>query len=140
MLTSRQNTFGSKCELSPALLEKVGKAGVMDNILSFAESKNQRELKKGDGAKRSRLTGEGRAGIGAGAGMGEGVQVSRSRHSAQAGRSREGQVMRQCIWYCKWASSAQCDTAVSCSGFSHRGQSVKLPACRLLASTQASPS
>jgi hypothetical protein len=112
MLTSRQNTFGSKCELSPALLEKVGKAGVMDNILSFAESKNQRELKKGDGAKRSRLTGEGKAG------MGEGVQVSRSRHSAQAGRRREGQVMRECILLCKRAASAQCDTTVSCSGYS----------------------
>lgn len=36
---------------------KVAKCGVMDNILSFAAFKNQKELKKSDGTKRSRLTG-----------------------------------------------------------------------------------
>lgn len=39
-------------------MDKVAKCGVMDNILSFAAFKNQKELKKSDGAKRSRLTGE----------------------------------------------------------------------------------
>lgn len=38
-------------------MDKVAKCGVMDNILSFAAFKNQKELKKSDGAKRSRLTG-----------------------------------------------------------------------------------
>lgn len=39
-------------------MDKVAKCGVMDNILSFAAFKNQKELKKSDGAKRSRLTGK----------------------------------------------------------------------------------
>eukprot|EP00775_Hariotina_reticulata_P006914 gene6914-7130_t len=56
-LTIKPSSFGSKCELSSQLMDKVAKCGVMDNILSFAAFKNQKELKKSDGAKRSRLTG-----------------------------------------------------------------------------------
>ena len=56
-LTTKASSFGSKCELSPALLERIAKSGVVDSILSFADFKNQKELKKSDGAKRSRLTG-----------------------------------------------------------------------------------
>ena len=56
-LTTKVSSFGSKCELSPALLERIAKSGVVDSILSFADFKNQKELKKSDGAKRSRLTG-----------------------------------------------------------------------------------
>lgn len=52
------SSFGSKCELTSQLLDKVAKCGVMDNILSFADFKNQKELKKSDGAKRSRLVGK----------------------------------------------------------------------------------
>lgn len=58
-LTTKASSFGSKCELPPALLEKISKSGLMDNILSFAAFKSQKELKKSDGAKRSRLTGVG---------------------------------------------------------------------------------
>jgi hypothetical protein len=47
-----------RCDLPTPLLERIAKCGVMDNILSFAAFKNQKELKKSDGAKRSRLTGE----------------------------------------------------------------------------------
>jgi DNA topoisomerase-2 len=57
-LTIKPSSFGSKCELSSQLMDKVAKCGVMDNILSFAAFKNQKELKKSDGAKRSRLTGQ----------------------------------------------------------------------------------
>lgn len=57
-LTLKASSFGTKCELSTQLMDKVAKCGVMDNILSFAAFKNQKELKKSDGAKRSRLTGE----------------------------------------------------------------------------------
>lgn len=57
-LTIKASSFGSKCELTPQLMDKVAKCGVMDNILSFAAFKNQKELKKSDGAKRSRLVGE----------------------------------------------------------------------------------
>ncbi|WIA35043.1 hypothetical protein OEZ86_003534 [Tetradesmus obliquus] len=56
-LTIKASSFGSKCELTPQLMDKVAKCGVMDNILSFAAFKNQKELKKSDGAKRSRLVG-----------------------------------------------------------------------------------
>lgn len=57
-LTLKASSFGSKAELTPQLMEKVAKCGVMDNILSFAAFKNQKELKKSDGSKRSRVTGE----------------------------------------------------------------------------------
>jgi len=56
-LTLRASSFGSKCELPAAFIEKVGKSGVCDSILAFANFKQNRELKKTDGAKRSRLLG-----------------------------------------------------------------------------------
>ncbi|XP_002972906.2 DNA topoisomerase 2 isoform X2 [Selaginella moellendorffii] len=56
-LTTRQTSFGSKCELSPEFLKKVSKCGVVDNVLSWADFKQSKELKKNDGAKRQRLTG-----------------------------------------------------------------------------------
>jgi hypothetical protein len=56
-LTIKASSFGSKCELTPQLMDKVAKCGVMDNILSFAAFKNQKALGKSDGAKRSRLVG-----------------------------------------------------------------------------------
>lgn len=57
-LTIKASSFGSKCELTPQLMDKVAKCGVMDNILSIAAFKNHKALGKSDGAKRSRLTGE----------------------------------------------------------------------------------
>ncbi|CAM6116025.1 unnamed protein product [Calypogeia fissa] len=56
-LTSRQSSFGSKCELSPEFLKKVAKCGVVEKILSFAEFKQSMDLKKTDGTKRQRITG-----------------------------------------------------------------------------------
>jgi DNA topoisomerase-2 len=35
----------------------VAKCGIVDNILSFANFRNNKELKKSDGAKRQRLLG-----------------------------------------------------------------------------------
>jgi hypothetical protein len=57
-LTSNRSSFGSKCELSTQFLDKVAKCGIVDNILSFANFRNNKELKKSDGAKRQRLVGE----------------------------------------------------------------------------------
>lgn len=57
-LTLRASSFGSKCELPDPFLKKVANCGVVDLILSFASFKADKELKKGDGAKRQRLTGE----------------------------------------------------------------------------------
>ncbi|MEW5319559.1 MAG: hypothetical protein WDW38_010704 [Sanguina aurantia] len=56
-LTLRASSFGSKCELPALFLDRVGKCGLVDSLLKFAEYKNNNELKRSDGAKRSRLTG-----------------------------------------------------------------------------------
>lgn len=56
-LTLKAASFGSKCELTPKFMDNVGKIGVMDAILAFANFKQNNALKKTDGAKRSRLTG-----------------------------------------------------------------------------------
>jgi DNA gyrase/topoisomerase IV subunit B len=56
-LTLRASSFGSKCEMPDAFLKKVANSGVVDLILSFASFKADKELKKGDGAKRQRITG-----------------------------------------------------------------------------------
>ncbi|KAL4420378.1 hypothetical protein ABPG77_002318 [Micractinium sp. CCAP 211/92] len=56
-LTLRASSFGSKCDLPDTYCKKVANCGVVDLILSFASFKANKELKKGDGAKRQRLTG-----------------------------------------------------------------------------------
>lgn len=84
-LTTRQSSFGSKCELSADFMKKcmqkipiecikmetmvlptllshcmfvtVAKCGVVENVLTWADFKQSKELKKNDGAKRQRLTG-----------------------------------------------------------------------------------
>nr|DAD29697.1 TPA_asm: hypothetical protein HUJ06_031165 [Nelumbo nucifera] len=56
-LTTRQSSFGSKCELSQEFLKKVAKSGVVENLLSWADFKQSKDLKKTDGAKRQRITG-----------------------------------------------------------------------------------
>ncbi|KAK9128716.1 hypothetical protein Syun_017513 [Stephania yunnanensis] len=56
-LTTRQGSFGSKCELSQELLKKVAKSGVVESLLSWADFKQSKDLKKTDGAKRQRITG-----------------------------------------------------------------------------------
>uniref|UniRef100_A0ACD5YXT2 Uncharacterized protein n=1 Tax=Avena sativa TaxID=4498 RepID=A0ACD5YXT2_AVESA len=56
-LTTRQASFGSKCELSQDFLKKVEKSGVVDSLLSWAEFKLTKELKKTDGSKRTSLLG-----------------------------------------------------------------------------------
>ncbi len=79
-LTTRVSSFGSKCELPAPLLKKIGDCGIMDSILSFAEFKSQKELKKGDGAKRARLTG---AGLGYGSPLLLDVFLHDSMHEAR---------------------------------------------------------
>ncbi|XP_006296839.2 DNA topoisomerase 2, partial [Capsella rubella] len=54
-LTLRQSSFGSKCELSKDLLKKVEKSGVVENLLSWADFKQSKDLKKTDGAKTGRV-------------------------------------------------------------------------------------
>lgn len=56
-LTIRQSSFGSKCELSEDFLKKVSKSGVVESLLSWADFKLSKDLKKTDGAKTHRITG-----------------------------------------------------------------------------------
>jgi len=56
-LTLRASSFGSKCDLPASFLKAVSDAGVADRVLSFASFKQDRQLKKTDGAKRARITG-----------------------------------------------------------------------------------
>ncbi|KAG5253909.1 DNA topoisomerase [Salix suchowensis] len=54
-LTLRQSSFGSKCELSEDFLKKVAKSEIVDNLLSWAKFKENKELKKTDGTKTAKV-------------------------------------------------------------------------------------
>ncbi|CAL8463907.1 g3442 [Coccomyxa elongata] len=57
-LTLRASSFGSKCDVSDAkFLKKLEACGITDLVNAFAIFKNEKELKRTDGAKRSRITG-----------------------------------------------------------------------------------
>lgn len=56
-LTLRATSFGSKCELPDKFIKKVADSGVADRVLSFASFKQNKEMKKSDGSKRTRITG-----------------------------------------------------------------------------------
>lgn len=56
-LTSTVSSFGSKCIIQDDYVKKIKKLGVLDKLLEMAELKGQQQLKKGDGKKKSRLTG-----------------------------------------------------------------------------------
>jgi len=56
-LSLRATSFGSKCELSDKFIKKVADSGVADGVLSFATFKQNKDMKKTDGAKRQRITG-----------------------------------------------------------------------------------
>ena len=58
-LTLRTSSFGSKCDVSDAkFLKKLDACGITELVNAFATFKNEKELKKTDGAKRQRITGE----------------------------------------------------------------------------------
>ncbi|RKP11770.1 histidine kinase-like ATPase, partial [Piptocephalis cylindrospora] len=56
-LTLRASFFGSKCILPDPYLTKVGKTGVLEEMLMQVRAKQDQALKKTDGGKRSRITG-----------------------------------------------------------------------------------
>ncbi|KAK1619077.1 hypothetical protein QYE76_024594 [Lolium multiflorum] len=56
-LTTRPGSFGSKCDLPLDFLKKVASSGVVDSLLSWADFKLKKELKKTDGTKRSNILG-----------------------------------------------------------------------------------
>ncbi|CAO2827778.1 unnamed protein product [Amaranthus hypochondriacus] len=55
-LTTRVNSFGTTCELSDKFLRKVvNDSGVVDRLLTWADFKETKDLKKSDGSKTRRL-------------------------------------------------------------------------------------
>ncbi len=56
-LTTKPSAFGSTCVMPEKMLKKIETSGVVDNILSWAKFKQNAELKKKGGSKRSKLVG-----------------------------------------------------------------------------------
>lgn len=56
-LTLCQSSFGSKCELSQDFLKNVSKSGIVDSLLSWANFKQSKDLKKSDGTKTEKIHG-----------------------------------------------------------------------------------
>lgn len=56
-MTLKQSAFGSKCALSDKFFKDTLNCGVLESILAFAQNKQNKDLKKTDGAKKARLTG-----------------------------------------------------------------------------------
>ena len=54
-LTRKINEFGSKCELTQDFIEKFAKTGIVDEVMSIAEFRENKELKKSDGKKQKNL-------------------------------------------------------------------------------------
>lgn len=54
-LTTKTSAFGSKCELSDEFIQKFSKTGIMDEVISLVEFKENKELKKTDGKKSDKL-------------------------------------------------------------------------------------
>ena len=56
-LNTRAANFGSKFEAPDSIIKKMMNSGVVEQILSWASFKQSKEMKKQDGAKKTRLTG-----------------------------------------------------------------------------------
>ena len=56
-MTLKPSAFGSKCSFSDKFFKDVLNCGVLESILTFAQNKQNKDLKKTDGAKKARLTG-----------------------------------------------------------------------------------
>ncbi len=56
-MTLRPPQFGSACTISELFMKRVAKLGIVESTLSMVHEREHAQLKKTDGAKRSRLTG-----------------------------------------------------------------------------------
>ncbi|ORZ40275.1 DNA topoisomerase [Catenaria anguillulae PL171] len=56
-LTLRHTAFGSKCSLSDKFIKAIMSSGVVERCMTAVKAKQDAQLKKTDGAKRSRLVG-----------------------------------------------------------------------------------
>ncbi|XP_027343059.1 DNA topoisomerase 2 [Abrus precatorius] len=56
-LTTRQASFGSKCDIPESMLKEVANSGIVDTLMSWADFKQSKDLKKTDGTKTQRIRG-----------------------------------------------------------------------------------
>jgi len=54
-LTTKPTSFGSTCELNEDFITKFSKSGIIDEVISITEFKENKELKKSDGKKQKSL-------------------------------------------------------------------------------------
>ncbi len=54
-LTTKPSSFGSTCELDEDFVTKFSKSGIIDEVISITEFKENKELKKSDGKKQKSL-------------------------------------------------------------------------------------
>ena len=56
-LTTKEKAFGSTCSVPDSIIKKLEKSSLIDNILAWSKQKQNLELKKKSGSKRSKLFG-----------------------------------------------------------------------------------
>ncbi|EGB11155.1 hypothetical protein AURANDRAFT_22331, partial [Aureococcus anophagefferens] len=56
-LTTKEKAFGSKCVLPDKFLKAIEKSGVVDRVLAWTKFKQDEQLKRKGGSKKTRLTG-----------------------------------------------------------------------------------
>ena len=56
---TKVGSFGSQCELFNAFIDKVAESGNMDKVLSYADHRQRKELKKSGRRECRRITGNG---------------------------------------------------------------------------------
>jgi DNA topoisomerase-2 len=56
-MTLKASAFGSKPSVSEDFVKKVLKSGIIESILTFAKFKQEQQMKKTDGSKKSRISG-----------------------------------------------------------------------------------
>ncbi|CED85182.1 dna topoisomerase ii [Phaffia rhodozyma] len=56
-LNTKRSHFGSKCPISEDFVKKVIKTGIVDEVLSWAKFKQEKDMKKTDGGKKARISG-----------------------------------------------------------------------------------
>lgn len=57
LLTTKVANFGSKCEISETFMKALAKTGIIDEVVSFAEFRALKDMKKSDGKKKANLKG-----------------------------------------------------------------------------------
>lgn len=54
-MTTKANSFGSECSIPTSLIDKLGKEGLLEQLMELAKAKTAQLLKKSDGSKRSHI-------------------------------------------------------------------------------------